>query len=201
MRAAPTGPEICFGFVRIELHQKVPRLPPGACCSAARKHASIVGQGDAMKKVLLCALLFPLVAEAEDVPYPKGYRQWTHVKTMQLKPGHPLYEAFGGIHHIYANKPGLQGYRTGKFPSGAVLVFDLLDAREEGAAVSEGPRKVLGVMHKDAAKYKQTGGWGFEAFKGDSRTERVVAGNAKTACYECHTSQRDHDYVFSRLKK
>jgi hypothetical protein len=41
----------------------------------------------------------PLTGFAQDVPYPQGYRNWTHVKTMQLKPGHPLYEAFGGIHH------------------------------------------------------------------------------------------------------
>ncbi len=153
-----------------------------------------------MKKLLLCAMLLPLTGMAQDVPYPQGYRQWTHVKTMQLKPGHPLYEAFGGIHHIYANKNAVQGYRAGRFADGSVLVFDLLEAKDEGAAVSEGPRKVLGVMRKDAAKYKQTGGWGFEAFKGDSRTERAVGGNAKTACFQCHTSQRDHDYVFSRLR-
>jgi hypothetical protein len=149
--------------------------------------------------VLLVALL-PLAAWAQDVPYPKGYRTWTHVKTMQLKPGHPLYESFGGIHHLYANPKAMQGYRKGKFEDGAVIIFDLLEVREEGGAVTEGPRKVLGVMHRDAAKYKATGGWGFEAFKGDAR-ERVVGKNAASACFQCHTSQKDRDYVFSSYRK
>ena len=43
-------------------------------------------------------------AGPESVPYPEGYRSWTHVKTAILHPGHPLYEAFGGIHHVYANE-------------------------------------------------------------------------------------------------
>ncbi len=63
------------------------------------------------------------------VPYPDGYRQWTHVKSMVIQKGHPLYEAFGGIHHIYANEKALRAMQAGKpYPDGAVLVFDLLEA-------------------------------------------------------------------------
>jgi len=51
-------------------------------------------------------------------PYPEGHRNWTHVKSMVIEKGHPLYEAFGGIHHLYANKQALEGYRSGKFPAG-----------------------------------------------------------------------------------
>ena len=153
-----------------------------------------------MKIVLLLATFIPLSAFAQEVPYPKNYRGWTHVKSMQIKPGHPLYDAFGGLHHLYANAKGMDGYRKGKFADGAVLVFDLLEAREDGGAMTEGPRKVLGVMHKNADRYKATGGWGFEAFKGDSR-ERVVGKNAASACFECHTSQKSRDYVFSSFKK
>ncbi|MCX7901844.1 MAG: cytochrome P460 family protein, partial [Burkholderiaceae bacterium] len=101
-------------------------------------------------------------AAAADVPYPEGYRNWTHVKSMVIEAGHPLYEAFGGIHHIYANAKAISGYRSGKFPDGAVIVFDLLEAKRADHAVTEGARKVVGVMHKDAKKYAATGGWGFE---------------------------------------
>jgi hypothetical protein len=152
-----------------------------------------------MKKLALCAAFLPLTGFAQEVPYPQGYRHWTHVKTMQLKPGHPLYEAFGGIHHIYANKRAIEGYRSGKFADGSVLVFDLLEAKDDGTAVTEAARKVVAVMHKDSAKYKDTGGWGFEAFKGGNRTERVVR-DAGIECFQCHTSQRAHDFVFSRFK-
>jgi hypothetical protein len=154
-------------------------------------------------KRLLALLVLPsalLAADPAPVPYPEGYRDWTHVKSMVIEKGHPLYDAFGGIHHLYANKQALAGYKTGKFPVGSVIVFDLLDAKSGGNAVQEGARKVVGVMAKDASKWKATGGWGFEAFKGDSKTERAVGGNAATACFQCHTSQKDRDFVFSAYR-
>ncbi len=150
--------------------------------------------------VLLCAMP-ALAADPAPVPYPEGYRDWTHVKSMVINPGHPLYDAFGGIHHLYANKKALQGYRSGKFPDGAVIVFDLLESRTGDNALQEGGRKVVGVMHKDAKKWKDTGGWGFEGFKGDSKTERAVGKNAAAACYACHTQQKERDFVFSVYRK
>jgi hypothetical protein len=140
-------------------------------------------------------------AAAPPVPYPEGYRHWTHVKSMVIQPGHPLHEAFGGIHHIYANDKALQGYRKGgAMPNGAVIVFDLLAADSGGNAVQEGPRKVVGVMVKDRAKWPQTGGWGFEGFKGDSKTERAVGEQAASACFGCHAPEKEHDFVFSRWR-
>ena len=142
-----------------------------------------------------------LAADAPPVPYPDGYRQWTHVKSMTINQGHALYDAFGGIHHLYANKKAEQGYKAGKFADGSVIVFDLLEAKAADNTVQEGARKVLGVMHKDARKYKDTGGWGFEGFKGDSKTERAVGKNAAAACFQCHTAQKNNDFVFSAFRK
>jgi hypothetical protein len=139
-------------------------------------------------------------ADAPSVPYPNGYRDWTHVKSMIINPGHGLYDAFGGIHHIYANKGALQGYKTGKWPDGAVIVFDLLDTKSADSTVTEGARKVVGVMTRDAKKYAATGGWGYEGFKGDSKTDRAVGANAATACHQCHIAQKDSGYVFSKLR-
>lgn len=120
---------------------------------------------------------------------------------MVIQQGHPLYEAFGGIHHLYANAKALQGYRKGSFPDGAVIVFDLLDVKAGGGAIEEGPRKVVGVMVKDTRKWKATGGWGFEGFKGDSKTERAAGAEAKTACFDCHAPQKARDYVFSAWRQ
>lgn len=157
-----------------------------------------------MKKALplLIALATPvLAADPAPLAYPHGYREWAHVKTMQLKLGHPLYQDFGGIHHIYANKKAMEGFQRGKFSNGATIVFDLLEAKDELTATTEGARKVVGVMHKDARKYAATGGWGFEAFRGDSKKDRIVGKNAATACFQCHTAQKDRDYVFSVFRK
>jgi hypothetical protein len=157
-----------------------------------------------MKRILnvltSMALALPAFAADSQVPYPAGYRNWHHVKSMVIGKGHPLYEAFGGVHHLYANPKAVAGYKSGKFPDGAIIVFDLLEAKLADDAVTEGARKVVGVMHKDATKYAATGGWGFEGFGGGDRKNRVVRDNAASACFACHTPQKDHDYVFSRLR-
>ncbi|GAH20443.1 unnamed protein product, partial [marine sediment metagenome] len=43
---------------------------------------------------------------------------------------------------------------------------DHLQAVSGENAITEGERKVLGIMQKDPEKFAGTGGWGFEAFKG-----------------------------------
>jgi len=45
----------------------------------------------------------PLGAAESKVSYPKGFRNWYHVKSMVIMPGHPLADPFGGIHHIYCH--------------------------------------------------------------------------------------------------
>lgn len=135
------------------------------------------------------------------VPYPQGYRDWTHVKSMVIEEGHPLYASFGGIHHLYANELAMQGYRTKQFPDGSIIVFDLLEATSGGQAVVEGERKIVGVMHKDDARWPDTHGWGFEGFKANSKTERAVGDQAATACMACHLSQQTNDYVFSEFRR
>ncbi|MFN2335067.1 MAG: cytochrome P460 family protein [Wenzhouxiangellaceae bacterium] len=143
--------------------------------------------------------LSPLPASAE-VPWPEGWRDWHHVKSMVIEEGHPLFEAFGGIHHLYANDKALEGYRAGKFPDGAVIAFDLLAVEDAGSALVEAERKVLGVMHKNAERWPETNGWGYEGFGGGNLNNRVVGDDAFDACHACHTSQADHDFVFSRLR-
>lgn len=139
-------------------------------------------------------------AAGPDVAYPEGYRDWHHVKSMVIEEGHPLHQAFGGIHHIYANDRALQGYRGATFPDGAVIVFDLLQAVHAEHSITEGPRKVVGVMHKDAARFSATGGWGFEGFAGGDPASPVVGDNAASACFACHMPQAPQDYTFSRLR-
>src|SRR5690606_36795808 len=108
--------------------------------------------------------------------------------------------SFGGIHHLYANSKALEGYKKGKFPDGSIIVFDLLEALSENNAITEGKRKVVGVMQKDSKKFTNTGGWGFEGFANGDPKNRVVKDNAVKACFECHSAQKDKDYVFSSYR-
>lgn len=149
----------------------------------------------------LAALAAFASAHAAEVPYPEGYRAWTHVKSMVIQPGHPLHASFGGIHHLYANARAMRGYKSGTFKDGSVIIFDLLEADSGGNAITEGKRKVVGVMQRDAKKFAATGGWGFEGFAAGNPTQRAVGANAKTTCFDCHAPQKHTGYVFSAWRE
>src|SRR4051812_19989612 len=74
-------------------------------------------------------------ADLAAVQYPAGYRQWTHVKSTLIGPQHPRFASNGGLHHFYANEKALEGYRTGNFLDGAVLVDDLLEIQDAGGGI------------------------------------------------------------------
>ena len=144
-----------------------------------------------------------------EVPYPDGYRQWQHVSSVVLPLPKDAAEKFpkekiaaaphGLIFNIYANAAAQEGYRTGHFPDGAVLIADWFILEERGPSLIQGPRKSINVMVRDA-RYTETGGWAFEDFDKDSHTTRNVGANAVKMCFECHNRAKDHEFVFSRLK-
>lgn len=152
-----------------------------------------------MQKFLFLGLVMAMPVLAQNsLDFPKGYRGWTHVKTMVIEEGHPLFESFGGMHHLYANRQAVEGYKSGgEFPNGSVIVFDLLATTVEDHAVAEGQRKVLGVMEKHSQRFAQTGGWGFEAFAQGDASSPIVGASAADACFGCHLSREGSDYVFS----
>jgi hypothetical protein len=136
------------------------------------------------------------------VPYPEGYREWTHLESMAIvSKEHPLFSSFGGIQHVYVNRRGLEAARNGGgYPDGSVLVFDLLAAESADGAHAEGARKFIGVMVKDARAHGATGGWALEAFKGDAKDRRVVR-DATSQCFACHQSRQESDFVFSTYRR
>lgn len=145
-------------------------------------------------------LLAGQLATAETkVQYPQGFRTWYHVKSMVIQPGHPLENPFGGIHHVYANPKALDGLKSGIYPDGAVLVFDLFDYREDNHALVENKRKLIGVMERDAKRFAATGGWGYEGF-GEGKPEKRLVTDGGKGCYDCHASQKASQYVFSKLR-
>ncbi len=151
-----------------------------------------------MTGLLMVVGLSGVTAEA-DVVFPEDYRQWQHVKSMVIEPGHALETPFQGIHHVYGNPKALQGLKTGKYADGATLVFDLLAYQQQDHTLQEGERKLIGVMVRDNKKYPTTGGWGFEAFAGDSQTRRLVNDSGES-CFSCHQARAAQSYVFSEYR-
>ncbi|MBL8429439.1 MAG: cytochrome P460 family protein [Dechloromonas sp.] len=149
--------------------------------------------------VAVLALTASVTAVAGDVAYPNGFREWNHVKSMVLKPGHPLYDAVGGMHHIYANPKAIRGYKSGRFADGSVIVFDLFEAVDKDNAVSEGNHKAVVVMARNGKAHKANDGWGYEVFDPQSKKGSLDA-KAQADCHSCHKSQQDKDFVFSAMR-
>jgi hypothetical protein len=139
--------------------------------------------------------MFASAQSDKSIAYPLNFRSWVHVKSGDGDPR-------GGMSRIYANEKAMEGYRSGQFPDGSVIVYDLIEtkARPDGTK-AEGARKLVDVMVKDRGRYADTGGWGFEEFKGDSQIERLLDAAGKAACYKCHATQEASGFVFSKLNK
>ena len=140
-----------------------------------------------------------VMSDDNGVDYPTNYRSWQHVKSMVILPGHPLEKPFGGIHHIYANTKAMAGLTGGQYQDGAIFVFDLLAYDDGNMTLVETQRTRLDVMQFDRRRYASTGGWGYETFVGDSKTQRLQQ-DVEQACAACHSAAESSHYVFSKYR-
>ena len=140
-----------------------------------------------------------LPSAAEPVAYPEGYRGWAHVKSGVISPTHKNFAITGGFQHIYANPEAMTGYRTRNFPERSVIVFDWLEMKDVAGAFVEGPRRQVDVMVKDSARYASSGGWGFQRFVKDSKTE-LSATLKPEQCFACHNNLKKDGLVLSTYR-
>ncbi|MBK8019650.1 MAG: cytochrome P460 family protein [Betaproteobacteria bacterium] len=146
------------------------------------------------------AIAVSALAEDTGIAFPDGYRNWFHHRSTVNMTGHQP-EGNVGLQHVYANPAALEGLRTGKFADGATFVVDRFKYEDAGNnSLAQGSRKVIAVMVRNSARYPETGGWGFEAFKGGDPSQRVVKDGGK-ACFACHVPHADNHYLFSKNDK
>ena len=150
---------------------------------------------------LIALTLHAAAGQDDKIAYPAQFRGWAHIKSTLVGPQNPGFASNGGLHHFYANEKGVEGYRTGAFPDGAILIDDLLETKDASTAgvTGEGARRRLAVMVKDSKRFADTGGWGFEVFKGDTQTGSLTS-DARAACFACH-QKAAKNAVFSELRK
>jgi hypothetical protein len=154
--------------------------------------------------ILLAAVCSAFVAvnnAADQIPYPEGYHKWTNTRTFITGYENKEPKKGDGFHDTYANDRAMIGYQTGHFPDGAILVFDVRTAVTTEGTIAPGTRKHVDLMLKDSARFKDTGGWGFEEFTGDSRTEGRLSGERQKNCFNCHAGKKQTDFVFSQFKE
>lgn len=136
----------------------------------------------------------------DQVGFPEGYRSWTHVRSAvgHPPPGNPKLR-FDGLHHIYANDLALEGYRTGTFDDGAVLVFDRLSVAVDSHGIEPTERLSIDVMERDSDRFAASGGWGFERFAGADMRTPVIDESERKQCLSCHRRVEGRNMVFSRF--
>ena len=128
-----------------------------------------------MAATAVLASSFSLWAQVDEtVSFPKEFRKWATVKSVLVGPQSAAFATEGGIHHIYANDKALEGYDTGKFPDGSVIVYELLETKEVAGNTIEGPTRRVDVMPRQPHHHQKarqplrspTKSWGQAHFSG-----------------------------------
>ena len=152
--------------------------------------------------VVAAASLGTLIAQGQKKPaiaypdYPNDPRRWRHVTTKVIfSKENKLYERYAGLHNVYVNDTAWPAFRLSRiYPDGSMFAMELWDIRTYQGAIETRTRKALLIMKKNAKLYPDTGGWGFEVFKGEEKTGSLKDMNE---CFSCHATQKSKDYVQS----
>ena len=133
------------------------------------------------------------------ISYPRGFRAWAHVSSGLVGPASPAAPKYEGVHHIYANAKALEGYRTGRWPDGAAIVYDQWTALKPGGdSTAQGERKFIDVMVRDSQRFAATGGWGYTEFAWPDRARVIAIEQNQPGCDGCHVQRAPGgDRVFS----
>jgi hypothetical protein len=178
------------------------QFPPGGAPMLrkllSRKLLSIVG----LAGILISFGAVSTVNGDEGVQLPSGYRNWFGVNTMIVTKDSPLFAQIPGMHMIYVNAKGLSTLKNGgtfPYPDGTVFADEVHEILLKDGAYVEGGKKGVGVMVKDAKKYSETGGWGFQVFGAGDPSKPLLpdAAHVIQACFTCHSPQKAQDFTFS----
>lgn len=143
--------------------------------------------------VLLLVLIAGAAYAASSLELPKDHRRWLHVRSMVIT---DKSSALYGFHHVYVEPKAEKAYRAGKgYAEGAMFAVPFYEVVSKDGTIDQGALKMTAVMKKDKSA-AETGGWRYAAF---DPSGKMIALDVKTACYDCHASQKDRDYVFSKF--
>lgn len=78
-------------------------------------------------------------------------------------------------------------------------MVDWLTMQERNGLLVEGERRQVDVMIRDSVRFAATGGWGFQRFVGDSRTEYSTT-LQPPQCFACHVRLQQDGLALGRYR-
>ncbi|MBI4383249.1 MAG: cytochrome P460 family protein [Nitrospinae bacterium] len=137
-----------------------------------------------------------LAGDKTKASFPQDHQSWEHINSVVI---HDKRNPLFGFLSIYGNSKAAKTARAGgTYAEGSSFVGIFHDVVDEGGIMSQGKRLKYVVMTRDA-RQKDTGGWAFEAFDPDGKTQLVK--DPRTECFQCHTQVANQQFVFSKLNK
>ncbi|MBI4389075.1 MAG: cytochrome P460 family protein [Nitrospinae bacterium] len=137
-----------------------------------------------------------LASEKTQISFPMDHRSWEHINSVVI---HDKQNPLFGFLSIYGNSKAAEAAQAGgTYADGSSFVGIFHDVVDNGGIMSQGKRMKYVVMTRDA-RQKDTGGWTFEAFDPDGKTQLVK--DPKAECFQCHTQVANQQFVFSKFNK
>jgi hypothetical protein len=128
------------------------------------------------------------------VPFPADYKSWQLISTTDRGDNHTLRLITGNPTAIKA----IAEHRTDPWPDGATFAKIAIQAVDDGKGhIASGQFTQVEFMEKDAAKYKETQGWGYARWRGNDLKPYGKGAHFDTECTGCHQPMRDNDYVYT----
>lgn len=135
-----------------------------------------------------------LPAKPGSFAFTADVRSWRHSNSkVILDKKSPLY----GFQQIYVNDTGFKANKSGEiYPDGSHITVGFYEPVVDGKTISQGDVIWYASMKKDSKAAPGTGGWIMDGF--DGKKLHSVVDNPVSGCFNCHLSQKSHDYVFSK---
>ncbi len=127
------------------------------------------------------------------IAYPEGWQNWATIAVSHRTDNNTLRTILGNDIAVKAAREG----KTNPWPDGAILGKVVWkDAQHETWQAAQAPGKFVHAefMFKDAAKYKNTHGWGWARWVG---LEQTPFEKGAQVCISCHTPVKNNDWVFT----
>ena len=105
------------------------------------------------------------------------------------------------MHHIFANQKAIDGYSSGDFADGSVIVYELRETQQKNGVIFEGERRRVDVMIKDSSLYKNTGGWRFERFWGNDQTQELFTTREPRALNATRKPKHTDSFLASSIER